>query len=845
MRVHRIATAVTALAAILSASLPARATTYIWTGDGSSNSWYSADNWEGGTGPLDGPPSYVFAASDWNTAQTTIAIDGANRNLDAQTLTFNGNASLPLTIQIGSSNSLCLSPSSSGATTISVAQTSVKYTIAGSSGASVQLNDDQQWSVDGALEISAVIWGESETPAPGFVKTGAGTLILSGNNSFSGPISIDQGVISISTIAAKGQACNLGRGDLTLNGGVLTYTGTTPNVSTNRGFTLGAGGGTIDVQNAATSLTFTDAVTGGQAGLTKTGSGTLTLGAASTYTGPTVVGNGTLQINGATSATNVLASAGGANVTGGFLVLDYSASGTSVGSTVQSLLKTAYNNGTNSFQTGQLRDTGATSSIGLGWVDNTSTKQVTVMPAMYGDANLDGTVGLADLNTLLTNYGKSSMAWSQGDFTYDGTVGLADLNALLTNYGKSGPLQIASAPYSNLDSQALQLLARDGITFSGVTAVPEPSNLVMLASLLALGGAWGIRRRNRGERGGVWQMMCTPSKYRAVALSHASSAPQCRSGTCNHPGSGERKPTPPGRKYSRFRPHGFTLLELLVVITITGILLAVLLPAVQARARPHGDRRAHNHLKQIGLAILNFESAYKKLPAGGEGTDWPSKSSTFSIQSLFTYLLPFVERIDTYNSMDLTKSYRDVAGAPQNVAAAKAAISVYVCPSNPFSQQTDPAGFGGLDYFATAWTDIDPVTGIRNRATRAGGALATLDGSNNPVTGAADGTSSTGMALSAVIDGASNTFAVIEDAGRVSPDFASELYYTPAGYFDSFSGTLSTATLPTRPAAESPLPRAACGPSGGGRIPMPAAAESPARPMPEAFSTPMATTWAK
>ena len=68
--------------------------------------------------------------------------------------------------------------------------------------------------------------------------------------------------------------------------------------------------------------------------------------------------------------------------------------------------------------------------------------------------------------------------------------------------------------------------------------------------------------------------------------------------------------------------------------------------------------------------------------------------------------------------MDLTKSYRD-ASAPRNITAAKANIPTFVCPSNPFLQQTDPAGFGALDYFATVWTDIDPATGIRNRATRA------------------------------------------------------------------------------------------------------------------------------
>jgi len=227
--------------------------------------------------------------------------------------------------------------------------------------------------------------------------------------------------------------------------------------------------------------------------------------------------------------------------------------------------------------------------------------------------------------------------------------------------------------------------------------------------------------------------------------------------------------------------------------------MALLLPAVQAAREAARRAACANNLKQIGLAILSFESAHKKLPAGGEGTDWSSKSSKFSTQSLFTHLLPFIERADLYDSMDLTKSYRDAAGAPQNVAAAKIGISVYVCPSNPFLQQTDPAGFGGLDYFATVWTDIDPVTGVRNRATRAEGALATLDGSNNPVDGTVDGASRTGVALSAVIDGASNTIAVIEDAGRMSPALAGAPYYTPSAFFDSFSGTLSDGDVTDAP----------------------------------------------
>ncbi len=207
-----------------------------------------------------------------------------------------------------------------------------------------------------------------------------------------------------------------------------------------------------------------------------------------------------------------------------------------------------------------------------------------------------------------------------------------------------------------------------------------------------------------------------------------------------------------------------------MVIAVIGLLIALLLPAVQSARESSRRSACANNLKQIGLAILNFESAQRKLPAGGQGSDWMSTpaASKFSHQSLFTILLPFIERGDLYNSYDVTRSYRD-STVPQNVAVAKTSISLYLCPSNRFGSLKDPAGFGGLDYFATAWTDIDPVTGFRNRSTRMEGALVTIDGSNDPVNGTVDGLSLTGVPLSAVTDGTTNTIAVIEDSGRISP----------------------------------------------------------------------------
>ena len=141
---------------------------------------------------------------------------------------------------------------------------------------------------------------------------------------------------------------------------------------------------------------------------------------------------------------------------------------------------------------------------------------------------------------------------------------------------------------------------------------------------------------------------------------------------------GNRNQTSPGWKHNRFRPplHGFTLVELLVVIAIIGILVAMLLPAVQAAREAARRMQCQNNLKQVGLAILNFESDRGTLPMGWDGTPdtrgWPQERMATHL------ILPFLEEAEVLSMFD--ERYRVIA--IENKLPMMQQISVYQCPSD-------------------------------------------------------------------------------------------------------------------------------------------------------------------
>ena len=177
-------------------------------------------------------------------------------------------------------------------------------------------------------------------------------------------------------------------------------------------------------------------------------------------------------------------------------------------------MTTAYNRDgfkNNTATPDQLYDLSASNTIGLGFWDNGTSKQLTVMPAYYGDANGDGKVDISDLTQLISYFGRQSgMVWSDGDFNYDGKVDISDLTSLISDFGKQNGPVVLDIAGSNLDAQAIAVLSGAGFS---VTTVPEPSSLIMLASLLALGGVWAIARRRPQPR-------CLRRRFEGCGRSH-------------------------------------------------------------------------------------------------------------------------------------------------------------------------------------------------------------------------------------------------------------------------------------------------------------------------------------
>jgi len=196
-----------------------------------------------------------------------------------------------------------------------------------------------------------------------------------------------------------------------------------------------------------------------------------------------------------------------------------------------------------------------------------------------------------------------------------------------------------------------------------------------------------------GRLGRSRQLCCKlPRSGRFDGRSPAAAArPSLQGSTVQSCSRGQRNPNTTGRHDRFSRPlHGFTLVELLVVIAIIGILIAMLLPAVQAAREAARRVQCTNNLKQVALAVNNFHDVYKQIPAAASWDEAPS---------WFVLILPFMEEQEQFDRWVLDGRWHSGANRLilKDYRAGFGQVQGYRCPSRvrpagEFHERCDACG---------------------------------------------------------------------------------------------------------------------------------------------------------
>jgi prepilin-type N-terminal cleavage/methylation domain-containing protein len=210
---------------------------------------------------------------------------------------------------------------------------------------------------------------------------------------------------------------------------------------------------------------------------------------------------------------------------------------------------------------------------------------------------------------------------------------------------------------------------------------------------------------------------------------------------------------------------GFTLVELLVVIAIIGILVAMLLPAVQAAREAARRSHCRNNLKQIGLALLNYESAQSSFPPGGLWSGTGSYGFSWIVR-----ILPYLEESSIYQKLDWTgANYGGALGwlganATNAQTLGSVQFPVLYCPSSSLPTMVLNTGGWTVNDSSTMYAGISGATNDKTAVDKTGAGAAPGRLSSGGVL-----ISLAGVRIADIRDGTTNTIAVGEQS-----DFCSD-----------------------------------------------------------------------
>jgi prepilin-type N-terminal cleavage/methylation domain-containing protein len=215
----------------------------------------------------------------------------------------------------------------------------------------------------------------------------------------------------------------------------------------------------------------------------------------------------------------------------------------------------------------------------------------------------------------------------------------------------------------------------------------------------------------------------------------------------------------------------FTLVELLVVIAIIGVLIAILLPAVQAARESSRRVACQNNLHQVGVGLTSYESAMKKWPAGKKWSGSPTNPASFEM-AWSSFLLGFIDEQSLHDKINFKIKFTD----PINLPATTQIITTYLCPStNRIEDHRTPdghifdlggipgEGLGCIDYMGISGPFKDaknPITKIPYGRER-GVLLGTKGLPLKP-----ELIEPPPLKLKDIVDGLSHTMCVVECTGR-------------------------------------------------------------------------------